>query len=122
MKTFKLFEIIVLSLFMSVGSFGQMHDHSTMASNPPTKTSSFKVWGNCEMCKAKIEKAAKIESVSKASWDKETEVLTLVYNPTKEDTDLVLKKIAAEGYDTEKFKADEKSYKSLPACCQYERE
>lgn len=121
MKTIKLIVAAAFAVLLSVNSYGQMHDHSTMASNPPTKTETIKVWGNCEMCKAKIEKAAKIEGVTKASWGQETKVLTLVFNPAKVKTDDVQKKIAAVGYDTEKFKADDNAYKALPACCQYDR-
>ena len=35
------------------------------------------------MCKSKIEKAAKIDGVSKAEWNVDTKVLTLAYNPSQ---------------------------------------
>jgi cation transport ATPase len=73
------------------------------------------------MCKSKIEKAAKIDGVSKAEWNKDTRVLTLAYNPASVTSDAVQKSIAAVGYDTEKFKATDAAYKSLPSCCQYDR-
>jgi mercuric ion binding protein len=93
-----------------------MTDHSKMAT---TKTETFKVSGNCESCKARIEKAAKVDGVTKAEWSVEKKVLTLVYDPSKVKSDDVLKKIAAAGHDTEKFKADDKAYSSLPGCCKY---
>ena len=86
-----------------------------------TKTESFKVWGNCEICQARIEKAAKVEGVSKASWDKTTKLLTLVYDPSKVKSDDIQKRIAAIGHDTEKIKADDKAYTKLPGCCKYDR-
>ncbi|MBA4411261.1 MAG: ATPase [Odoribacter sp.] len=108
-----------------------MHDHSKM-DMPKTKTDSkidmakaktesIKVWGECNMCKTRIEKAAKIEGVTKASWDTETKMLSLVYDPSKTNSDDVQKKIAAVGHDTEKFKADDKAYAKLDDCCKYDR-
>ncbi|MBU1010662.1 MAG: heavy-metal-associated domain-containing protein [Bacteroidetes bacterium] len=118
MKTFKLIAIALFTVTLSVNSFAQTHDHSKMIT---TKTDSIKVSGNCDMCKARIEKAAKIDGVSKAEWNDETKMITLVYDPAKVKTDDILKKIAAAGHDTEKFKADDKVYAKLPGCCQYDR-
>ena len=86
-----------------------------------TKTDSFKVWGNCGMCKRTIEKAAKADGVEKAEWDQGTKIFTLVYNPGVITTEKVQKAIAASGYDTEKFTGDNKAYGKLPGCCQYQR-
>jgi periplasmic mercuric ion binding protein len=116
MKTIKIFVIALLALMISVASYAQKQDHSKMAS---TKTETIKVSGKCEMCKTRIEKAAKIEGVSKAEWDIKTKLLTLEYDPSKVKSDDVQKKIAAVGHDTEKYKADDKTYNSLPGCCKY---
>lgn len=86
-----------------------------------TKTETIKVWGECETCQASIEKASKVDGVSKASWDKTTKLLTLVYDPSKVKSDDIQKKIAAVGYDTEKYKAEDKVYAKLNACCKYAR-
>jgi periplasmic mercuric ion binding protein len=118
MKTIKIIIAAVLAVVLGVNTFAQMHDHSQMAS---TKTEAIKVWGNCESCKARIEKAAKISGVTKAEWNTSTKVLTLVYDPSKVNSDDVQRKIAAVGHDTEKFRASDKAYNGLPACCQYER-
>jgi mercuric ion binding protein len=118
MKKLKFIVAAVLAVILGATSFAQMQDHSKMAM---TKTETIKVWGNCETCQARIQKAAKVDGVSKASWDKETKLLTLVYDPAKVKSDDVQKKIAAVGHDTEKFKADDKVYAKLPGCCQYER-
>lgn len=90
-------------------------------SQTSVKTETFKVKGSCGMCKARIEKAAKTEGVSKADWNQESKKLTISYNPSKVTADAIQKKIAAVGYDTQKYKADEKAYNSLDACCKYER-
>jgi membrane-bound lytic murein transglycosylase B len=83
------------------------------------QTITFKVKGNCEMCKSRIEKAAKVNGVGKAIWDQKTKDLSLVYYPSVVTVDAVQKKIAAAGHDTEKFRADDKAYNALPACCHY---
>lgn len=131
MKTVKISIVAIVVLLFGSNSYAQMHDHSKMEmaktktdskmEMASTKTETLKVWGECESCQARIEKAAKVEGVSKANWNKETKLLTLVYDPSKIKSDDILKKIAAVGHDTEKFKADDKAYAKLPACCQYER-
>jgi len=112
--------IVTAVIVVISGAFtnAQSHDHSQMVS---TKTESIKVGGNCDMCKARIEKAAKIEGVSEAGWNKDTKILTLIYYPDITTSNKVQERIAAVGHDTEKFKADNKIYGKLPACCHYER-
>jgi periplasmic mercuric ion binding protein len=106
MKTF--FFISLFSL-ISLSSFSQ------------PKTTDFKVYGNCGMCKSRIEKAAKIDGVSSAVWSQETKMLTLQYDPQKVNLDDVHQKIADAGHDTEKVRAQDEIYNNLPACCHYER-
>jgi periplasmic mercuric ion binding protein len=115
MKTIRFMATAILAVTTSVFTFAQT---SPVAS---IRTETIKVSGKCEMCKSKIEKAAKIDGVSKAEWNKDTRVLTLAYNPSAVSSDEVQKSIAAVGYDTEKFKATDEAYKSLPSCCQYDR-
>jgi outer membrane receptor protein involved in Fe transport len=85
-----------------------------------TKT---KVWvnGNCESCKARIEKASKNSGATGANWNSETKMLDLEFDVTKTSLDRILKRIAQVGHDNEKYTAPDKVYKSLPACCLYER-
>ena len=116
MKTIRIILIATIVIFMNLNIQAQDKKQQNEAS---LKTASFKVEGNCGQCKARIEKAAKIDGVSKAEWNKDTKMISLVYNPTKVKSDDVLKKIAAAGHDNEKFQADDKAYKSLPGCCKY---
>lgn len=118
MKTLKFIISAVFAILLGTYTFAQTQDHSKMAM---TKTETIKIWGVCELCKDRIEKAAKIEGVTKADWNIKTNLLTLVYDPSKVTSDAVQKKIAAVGHDTQKFKADDKVYNSLPSCCKYER-
>lgn len=90
------------------------------AKEPLTKAS-FKVNGNCDSCKKRIENAAKTEGVKNASWDEGTKILTVTFHPTKITIDQIEQSIAKAGHDTEKYKATDSSYNKLPDCCQYTR-
>jgi len=80
------------------------------------------VQGLCEMCKDRIEKAAKsVSGVTSASWDVKTKQLHLNFDPSKTTVDAVAKVIAKAGHDTDKFKADQATYDALPACCKYRK-
>lgn len=85
------------------------------------KTDSFKVYGNCGMCKKRIEKAAKTEGVSAAVWNVDTKMISVTYDDTRVTADDIQKKIAAVGHDTDKFSADDTVYNKLPGCCLYNR-
>jgi copper chaperone CopZ len=85
------------------------------------KTETFKVWGNCNMCKERIESAVKAEGATNASWDTKTKMLTLSFDPSKTSVDDLSKKLALAGHDTEKYKATDEAYEKLPGCCHYDR-
>jgi periplasmic mercuric ion binding protein len=85
------------------------------------KTDTFKVWGNCGMCKKTIEKSLKVEGVFQSNWDKKTKMITVAYEPSKISLDQIQKRIADAGYDNEGYTADSASYESLHSCCKYER-
>ena len=82
----------------------------------------FKVFGNCEMCKARIEKALKVDGVRYAVWDTETKIVTVKFNPKIITLDELHQKCADVGHDTEKVKAKDEVYDSLHGCCHYDRE
>lgn len=84
---------------------------------------SFKVYGNCSMCKARIEKAAlSLDGVNSADWSAETKIIHLSLNKDKVKVSDIHKAIAKVGHDTEKETAPADVYKELPECCQYTRE
>jgi len=85
------------------------------------KTDTFKVWGNCGMCKSTIEKAAKDAGASAAVWNKATKMLKITYAEAVTSNSKIQEKIAAAGYDTKDLTAPDAAYKELPECCQYER-
>jgi Cu(I)/Ag(I) efflux system membrane fusion protein len=64
----------------------------------------FKVSGNCEQCKERIETAAKsLSGVSSANCSVETKKLQVKYDPNKANLDVIQKTIAKVDHLTEKF-------------------
>ncbi|MEO6189927.1 MAG: heavy-metal-associated domain-containing protein, partial [Saprospiraceae bacterium] len=80
--------------------------------DPLTKTS-IEVNGNCNMCKNTIEKASSIDGVSKAKWNVKTHQLALSFNPKQISLDQIQLRIAAAGYDTPVYKANDEKYNAL---------
>ena len=76
MKTLQLAIAVILAFCISLSSYSQAHDQNQMNMSAG-KTESFKVLGNCNMCKARIEKAARAEGVTAASWDEKSQLLTV---------------------------------------------
>jgi periplasmic mercuric ion binding protein len=91
---------------------------TTNLANQAFAQQTVKVWGNCDMCKRTIEKAAVAAGAEGATWDKATKQLTI---PGKADLKKIEQAIALVGYDTQNFTAKDEAYLSLPECCQYER-
>jgi membrane fusion protein, copper/silver efflux system len=91
----------------------------------PAQTSqhaTFKVYGNCEMCKDRIEKAARsIQGVTSADWNVDTKMMDVSYESTKTDVDKIQIAIAKVGHDTEMYRAEDEVYNALPGCCLYDR-
>lgn len=104
---------------MTPGESHSEMDHMTPAASNE-EHAMLNVKGKCEMCKDRIEKAAKgVEGVSFANWEIEKQVLHLNYDPDKTSTDAIAKAIAAVGHDTDKYKAEQATYDALPSCCKY---
>lgn len=85
------------------------------------QTLTFKVWGNCEMCQETIEKSLDVKGIKSANWNKDTKMLTVVFNNEKIQEGKIHELVAASGYDTEKLKGSDAAYGKLPDCCQYTR-
>ncbi len=109
MKSLK-FLLIATLIFMSANLFAQT-----------TKTDKIKVFGNCNICKENIETASKTAGATSAEWNKTSKWLTVTYDPSKVTSEQIQKNIAAAGYNTEKYKGDDKAYNNLDECCQYDR-
>jgi len=84
-------------------------------------TASVTVYGNCGMCKKRIEKAAYIDGVAKAEWDADSGQAKITIDSTKTSLPEVLKRIAKVGHDSDEFRAEDTAYDNLAGCCQYDR-
>lgn len=96
----------------------------TFTSNAQSKLEkvTFKVYGNCGMCKSKIEGAVnEQEGVKSAEWSVKSKKMAISYNPSKITLDQLKQLIADAGYDSESHRASDGKYKSLHGCCQYKR-
>src|SRR6476469_5459319 len=101
MKSIKTFAVIIFSLF----TINICNAQKNLAKEK------IKVWGNCEMCKKKIEKAAKGAGATYANWNEDTQLLAVSYNSTETNALQIEKAVAASGYDTKDVKASDKAFK-----------
>lgn len=98
---------------------GEMH--KSHSANLEHKT--FKVSGNCTMCKERIENAVlDLNGVNSAEWNIDSKMLHISFNSDKISLDEIHKEIAKAGHDTEKESAPDGVYKDLPQCCKYSRD
>ena len=82
----------------------------------------FKVSGSCDLCKERIEKAARsVAGVASADWSAEKKQIHVQFDSTKTNTDAIQQAISKVGHDTEKFKATNEVYNKLPECCLYRK-
>lgn len=85
------------------------------------KSETVKIYGNCGMCEATIEKAGNMKDLSTIDWDKDSKMAVISYDSLKTSKEDILKRIALAGYDSDLFLAPDDTYSNLPDCCQYER-
>ncbi|MBL7749959.1 MAG: carboxypeptidase-like regulatory domain-containing protein [Chitinophagaceae bacterium] len=109
MKIFFLIVLLVPGLFIQAQDKGRTAD----------TTISFLVMGNCDMCKKRIEEAAKGKGVSKAQWDQVSKALTVTYQPRVTSVEKIHDRIATAGHDTPLRTARDEVYNALPDCCLY---
>lgn len=108
---------ILIAAFCLTSSLLSVHAQTEKAI--PDSTITFKVFGLCEMCKARIETAAKGRGVKSADWNIESKLLTLQYIPSQVSKEKIQNRILGAGHDLENKKAKEAVYRDLPPCCLY---
>ena len=107
--------ILLFWCLLPVLIFAQLVNRRTGAD-----TARFKVYGACEaQCKPRIEAAAKARGVQWASWDVNTQILSVVYDTASTKLLKIQQRIVAAGHDTENKKANNTVYNALPSCCHY---
>jgi Cu(I)/Ag(I) efflux system membrane fusion protein len=122
-------EIVTNGAFTIDASAQLEGKHSMMNEEPAHPTTgheghgghdAIEVQGLCEMCKERIEEAAKsVKGVTSAIWDQPSKQLHLNFDPSQTSVDAISKAVAKAGHDNEKYKADDKVYAALPECCRY---
>jgi mercuric ion binding protein len=116
--------VICVPVFVMLFACGGKKEELTVRTENISGTvlkSSFKVWGNCDMCKETIEGSLQKDGITSANWNSETKIIAVEYDSTKINLDAVEKSIAFAGYDNVKYKGDDKAYAELPECCKYDR-
>lgn len=107
----KYFIVIVIAVLFSTEGFTQKKN---------TVEVKMKVKGICGMCETRIEEAANFaKGVKSAEWDKETDILTVVYKEGKTTPEEIGKAIAKAGHDNEFAKASNEDYDKISNCCRY---
>ncbi len=101
----------ILSVFLSLNVLGQ---------GKGVKEAQFHVEGICNMCKDRIEETVNLsKGIKSASWDKESEVLTVLYKEKKTSPEDIGKALAKAGHDNDYAKATEEEYEKISKCCRY---
>lgn len=112
--------IIKISMLLAFINF--LFCTTIVKADDKTKTETFKVYGNCEMCQAKIEGSLKKkDGILKKTWSPTTKMLKITYDPTAINLTQIKQKIADVGYDTDEIQAKDETYNALHKCCHYER-
>ena len=121
MKKVIVTSFVVLSLITFVGVSASSFANTTTFLIQ-SKTDIFKVYGNCGMCKKRIESSlSNVDGVEEATWDVKTKMLTVIFDSEVVSLHEIKGKIASVGHDTDEVRATERVYNKLPGCCQYER-
>lgn len=127
MKKYVLVTAMAVFVMFAACNSGSSKSSDSSADTPATEVmatneqhAEMAVGGSCDMCKDRIEKVAgEIEGVTLASYDLENEKLHFHFDGTKTSIETVSKALAAAGHDTDKDKAPDDVYNSLPGCCKY---
>jgi hypothetical protein len=109
MKNISLSIVLIISGFFFTNASAQ------------TMKEDIKVWGNCGMCKTRIENAAKSAGAKKATWSPETHILAVTYKSSASSNNAIQEAIAKVGYDTQDMTGDNEAYNKLHGCCKYQR-
>jgi len=115
----RLLLFIFLLCFASITNARQVGSAKTKI----TDTFSFMVYGECDMCKERIEKAAlSLTGVLEANWNAENSILKIRYKSNIPAIRLkIQQKMLEIGHDTQFGSATEGAYNQLPECCHYKR-
>jgi len=113
-----------INLWMLMLSFIMlsMNGCALFQGNKNKVNTSFTVYGNCEMCKERIETALNRKGIQTAYWSKEEQKVFITYQSNLFTEEQLHNIVAMVGHDTDKVKADNIVYQNLPGCCHYRKE
>lgn len=121
-KTISIIAAILLS-FANISGAANLTHTKYSAPKPVKKTTiSFAVEANCGDCKNRIEGAMDKKGIYKAIFNLDSKILTVTYDPRKLEEIQLHNMVAMVGHDTEKVKASNVVYESLPDCCKYRQD
>jgi periplasmic mercuric ion binding protein len=107
----------LILLFAAFPSAGQ-----SASKSDPYRTETFRIYGNCEMCRETIESALKKkDGVIKKDWSPRTKQMKVTYDTTRITLREIKQKIADKGYDTDEIRGSDEAYSKLHKCCKYKR-
>jgi len=109
------FTVLTALCFIASISFSNAQSAASLT------TDTLKVWGECGMCKGRIEKAALQAGASAANWNQETKMLQVTYKGGEAASQHIQAAIAAAGHDTKDITAPAAAFEQLPSCCHYQR-
>lgn len=107
--------IFLFFTLLSITTYAQ----SAAPASTKVITANLKVYGNCGMCKSRIERALDTKGVKQAKWSPATKNLEVVYVPGKITERKIRQLVSAAGHDTDSTKAPDAVYAKLPFCCLY---
>jgi copper chaperone CopZ len=105
--------LIILILLFSINSI-------SLAQSIVEKT--FKVNGNCSMCKERIETVLDTKGIKAAKWNANSQELFVAFNSNKISEDEIVKLVLSLGHKINGIEPDSMIYSRLPKCCQYKTE
>ena len=115
-------QIKKLPFFVAALMILGLNSCALLKGNKNKVTTSFAVYGSCEMCKARIENALDRKGIQTAYWSAEEQKVFITYQSDVFSEEQLHNIMAMVGHDTDKVKADNIVYQNLPGCCHYRKE
>lgn len=110
MKSIKVLIIITSTVFFTL----------PLKAQKKVEKDSIKVYGNCIMCKRRIEASLfDTKGIKAVDWNVHTKNMFVAYRSDKISKEEIHKIVAKVGHDTEQAKAPDSVYTELPFCCLY---
>ncbi|MCS3556560.1 MULTISPECIES: TonB-dependent receptor plug domain-containing protein [unclassified Sphingobacterium] len=93
--------------------------HATGAIIATDTTIRVNVFGNCDQCKARIEKAISGQGLKEAAWDQQSKSLLLQFDPQVFALEAAIQRLLDAGHDVAGFKSKNEIYEKIKGCCNY---